>query len=119
MSAIADVQKSYSKGNLYVAKYGNETSLKSCCPKGMFRLHIPCCDKAIEVLMMITFFPRCACGHHKLLHESENVTDFSPGGDPWQANKHTTQSPTDAFGQIDFQGGTATSFATKAQVRAR
>lgn len=38
----------------------------------------------------------------------------SPNPDLWQANKHTAALPTDAFGQIDFQGGAC--FATKAQV---
>ena len=61
------------------------------------------------------FFIRCLCGHHKLSHDAE-CTSFSNDGEPWQANKHTATSPTNAFGQIDFQGGTATSFATKAQV---
>ncbi|XP_067933259.1 transient receptor potential cation channel subfamily M member 3-like isoform X2 [Watersipora subatra] len=58
---------------------------------------------------------RCACGHHRLEHDHDAIV--SPRGlhvEPsWQAAKHTSLAPTNAFGQIDFQG--ASCYATKAQ----
>lgn len=57
---------------------------------------------------------RCVCGHHKLAHMEEATEPTIPSTPSWLANKHTTTAPTDAFGQIYFQGGACHS--SKAQV---
>lgn len=58
---------------------------------------------------------RCACGHHQLAHSDAAMSQHSQltHHHTWQLKQHTQLQPTDAFGQIDFQGGA--SHANKAQ----
>ena len=65
----------------------------------------------------LTCLFRCACGHHISAHDEEVVAEAlktEPAELSWQSLKHTHLLATDAFGQIDFQGGSC--YATKAQV---
>ena len=65
---------------------------------------------------LVFYCSKCGCGRPLSRHFT-HVTSPSPTGalpgDKWNTIHHTEASPTDAFGTIEFQGG---SHPTKAQV---
>lgn len=79
----------------------------------------------LQILTLITwhleFTYRCSCGLSLPLHTSSVVdqhknADNAEQIDTWSVNRHTSASPTDAYGTIEFQGGP---HPTKAQVSRR
>lgn len=48
---------------------------------------------------------QCACGQTWAYHKTHGVESVGEPGEIWAPAYHTTSSPTDAFGTIDFLGG--------------
>lgn len=47
----------------------------------------------------------CACGQTWAYHKTHGVDSVGEPGEAWAPAFHTTSSPTDAYGTIDFLGG--------------
>lgn len=47
---------------------------------------------------------RCCCGRLKQHHSGEALLSTGKAGDKWQVSKHTITKPTNAYGELEFQG---------------
>ena len=69
----------------------------------------------IAPLEIVLFLCRCKCGHARNEHPDSASDPRRPShaGDKWSPEVNTVAFPTDAYGTIEFQGG---SHPSKAQV---
>ncbi|XP_073244598.1 transient receptor potential cation channel subfamily M member-like 2 isoform X3 [Porites lutea] len=47
---------------------------------------------------------RCCCGRNKQDHSGDALLSNGKKGDEWEVSKHTVSKPTNAFGELEFQG---------------
>ena len=48
---------------------------------------------------------RCSCGQTWGYHKTHGIEAVAAPGELWSPSRHTASTPTDAFGTIDFLGG--------------
>lgn len=49
-------------------------------------------------------FFSCCCGRLKQDHSGEALLSTGKRGDKWEVSKHTVSKPTNAYGELEFQG---------------
>ena len=50
------------------------------------------------------FYLSCCCGRQKQYHSGDALLSSGSRGDKWEVSKHSVTKPTNAYGELEFQG---------------
>jgi len=50
------------------------------------------------------FYLSCCCGRQKQYHSGDALLSTGTRGDKWEVSKHSVTKPTNAYGELEFQG---------------